>query len=121
MSFSQSLCQDWHARCAGQTRNDHHATINDDDDARSKRPRTTTTAAVGPAPLPTTLPSVCEMRSFGLQDKAEAVSTARATWGADMTKWREAAFEHIDTKESAQHIRAQQRAYRRQLLQPHRP
>ncbi|KDO21854.1 hypothetical protein SPRG_12354 [Saprolegnia parasitica CBS 223.65] len=91
-------------------------------DDRSKRQRTTTTiAAAGPAPLPMTLPSVCEMRSFGLQDKAEAVSTARATWGADMTKWREVAFEHIDTKESAQHIRAQQRAYRRQLLHPNNP
>ncbi|OQR95366.1 hypothetical protein THRCLA_22152 [Thraustotheca clavata] len=61
--------------------------------------------------------SLCEMRAYGLQDKAEALSSTRETWCADMVKWRTQAFEQIDAKESTQHIRAQQRAYRRQMLQ----
>ncbi|KAF0712269.1 hypothetical protein DYB37_005186 [Aphanomyces astaci] len=89
----------------------------------TKRARTTaaTTSPSGDHVTRTTswssnMPTACELRSFGLEGKAEALATARHTWFADMTKWREQAFEHIEAHESRGHMQQKQKNFRRQML-----
>ncbi|KAF0698374.1 Aste57867_11000 [Aphanomyces stellatus] len=86
----------------------------------AKRARTSmegTTAHVPVSLWNANIPTPCELRSNGLQDKAEALSTAKRSWFADMAKWREHAFEHIETKQTRVHMHQKQKEFRRQMLQ----